>query len=241
MAHLNHNRDLKKVPRLGEKTFEQAAGFLRIHDAGHPLDSSAVSPERYDIVEQMAQDIGCAVADLIRDPALRAKVDLNKYVTVSVGIPTLQDIMAELAKPGRDPRQKFEQFSFAEGIQKPTDLRPGLKIPGVVTNVTAFGAFVDIGVHQDGLVHISQIADQFVKNPSEVLKVGQRVMGTVTEVDLERNRISLSMKSRPELNSRPAGNTSSNSPGLRPAEKPLNNPRPKEHVPFGTRGPGKRL
>jgi uncharacterized protein len=206
--------ELRKVPRLGEKTFEQAAGFLRIRpsenasvgtpvsNAGHPLDASAVHPERYDIVEQMARDLGCSVADLIRDASLRAKIDPNKYVTESVGLPTLQDILAELAKPGRDPRQKFEQFNFAAGIHKPADLRPGMKVPGIVTNVTAFGAFVDVGVHQDGLVHISQVADQFVKNPAEILKVGQRVIATVIEVDLDRNRISLSLKSQPELNNR---------------------------------------
>jgi protein Tex len=197
---LKSRADLKNVPRLGEKTFEQAAGFLRIRGGEHPLDGSAVHPERYEIVEQMAEDIGCSVPDLIRDGTLRSKVNLSKYVTENVGLPTLQDILSELAKPGRDPRQQFEQFSFADGIEKPADLKPGMKIPGVVTNVTAFGAFVDVGVHQDGLVHISQIADQFVKDPAEVLKVGQRVNVTVMEIDLQRNRISLSMKSRPDLN-----------------------------------------
>jgi uncharacterized protein len=223
--------DLKNVPRLGEKTFEQAAGFLRIRGAEHPLDASAVHPERYEIVEQMARDLGCSVADLIRDAALRNKVRLENYVSESVGLPTLQDIIAELAKPGRDPRQQFEQFSFAAGVEKPADLKPGMKLPGIVTNVTAFGAFVDVGVHQDGLVHISQIADQFVKNPADVLKVGQRVNVTVIEVDLPRNRISLSMKSRPELNpQRPQGTGQ----GARPSGAPRKPEGFRNDLPFGT-------
>jgi uncharacterized protein len=192
-------RDLTKVTRLGPKAFEQAAGFLRIHDGEHPLDSSAVHPERYALVEQMAAGIGCTVRDLIKDGTLRAKIDLKKYVSDGVGLPTLNDIMAELAKPGRDPRQKFEAFSFAEGVSKMEDLQPGMKLPGIVTNVAAFGAFVDIGVHQDGLVHISQLSDQFVKNPADVVKVAQKVMVTVTEIDLPRKRIALSMKSKPEI------------------------------------------
>jgi uncharacterized protein len=152
----------------------------------------------------MARDLGCSVADIISNPAQRSKIVPEKYISGDVGLPTLKDILAELAKPGRDPRQRFETFAFAPGIQKPADLKPGMKVPGVVTNVTAFGAFVDIGVHQDGLVHISQIADRFVKNPAEVLKAGQRVQATVLEVDLQRNRISLSLKSRPDLT--PRGN-----------------------------------
>lgn len=220
--------DLRNVARLGDKTFEQAAGFLRIRGGENPLDGSAVHPERYGIVEQMAKDIGCSVADLIRDGALRSKVKLENYVTETVGLPTLQDILAELAKPGRDPRQQFEQFSFAEGVEKPSDLKAGMKIPGVVTNVTAFGAFVDVGVHQDGLVHISQISDQFVKNPAEVLKVGQRVQVTVVEVDLARNRIGLSMKSRPELNAQ-------RGPASGPAQKkPAGDFRKAANIPFGT-------
>jgi len=191
--------ELKEVPRLGPKAFEQAAGFLRIRDAVHPLDASAVHPERYALVEKMAADLGATVVDLVRDPKLRAKIKLENYVTTDVGLPTLTDIMAELAKPGRDPRQKFETFSFAEGLNKPGDLKPGMKLPGLVTNVTAFGAFVDIGVHQDGLVHVSQLADTFVKEPSSVVKPGQKVMVTVTEIDLPRNRIALSMRSKPEL------------------------------------------
>jgi uncharacterized protein len=191
--------DLKEVPRLGPKAFEQAAGFLRIRDGAHPLDASAVHPERYALVEKMAADIGTTVADLIRDGKLRAKIKLENYVTTDVGLPTLNDIMAELAKPGRDPRQKFEAFSFTEGVNKPTDLKPGMKLPGIVTNVTAFGAFVDIGVHQDGLVHVSQLADTFVKEPASVVRPQQKVMVTVTEVDLPRNRIALSMRSKPEI------------------------------------------
>jgi uncharacterized protein len=200
--------ELLTVPRLGPKAFEQAAGFLRIRNAEHPLDSSAVHPESYPVVEKMAADLGVTVADLVRDGALRKKIKLESYVTEKVGLPTLNDIVAELAKPGRDPRQKFEAFSFAEGVSKPEDLKPGMKLPGIVTNVTAFGAFVDIGVHQDGLVHVSQLADTFVKDASEVVKVSQRVNVTVTEVDLARKRIALSMRSRPEIGPK-SGNTGS--------------------------------
>ena len=195
--------ELKKVPRLGEKTFEQAAGFLRIRGAKNPLDASAVHPESYPVVQTMARDLACTVADLTRDATLRAKITPETYVTDTVGLPTLQDIVAELAKPGRDPRQQFEVFRFADGVSKLTDLKAGMKLPGIVTNVTAFGAFVDIGVHQDGLVHISQLADTFVKDAGDVVKVGQRVQATVLEVDLDRKRIALSLKSKPELGPRP--------------------------------------
>jgi len=189
------NREsLKRVPRLGEKAFEQAAGFLRIRNSDNPLDSSAVHPERYALVAQMAADLGCGVTDLIRDENLRKRIDLNRYVSDTVGLPTLRDILAELAKPGLDPRERFEQFSFAEGVNSITDLRVGMRLPGIVTNITNFGAFVDIGVHQDGLVHLSQLANRFVKDPNEVVKVHQQVMVTVIEVDEKRNRISLSMK-----------------------------------------------
>lgn len=209
---------LKKVPRLGDKAFEQAAGFLRIGGSAYPLDSSAVHPERYPLVEKMAADVGCEVAELLKNEAARKKIDLKKYVSEDVGLPTLQDIFAELAKPGRDPRKQFELFSFAEGVDKPADLQVGMKLPGIVTNVTAFGAFVDVGVHQDGLVHVSQLADHFVKDASEVVKVGQKVHVTVVEVDLKRNRIALSMKSKVDFersggggggvdrDSRPGGN-----------------------------------
>ena len=189
--------ELRKVPRLGPKAFEQAAGFLRVRDGENPLDSSAVHPESYSIVDKMAKDLGCSVKELMLDAALRQRIKLDGYVTEKVGLPTLTDIMKELAKPGRDPREQFEVFQFAEGVEKMEDLKPGLKLPGIVTNVTAFGAFVDIGVHQDGLVHVSQLSDQFVKDPSEVVKVHQRVMVTVMEVDLPRKRIGLSMKSAP--------------------------------------------
>lgn len=195
---------LREVPRLGEKAFEQAAGFLRIRDAVNPLDASAVHPERYPLVEKMAADTGCGVVDLLRDEALRKKIDLQKYVSAEVGLPTLRDIIDELSKPGRDPRKAFESFDFAEGVEKPADLTVGMKLPGVVTNVTAFGAFVDVGVHQDGLVHVSHLADHFVRDASEVVKVGQRVQVTVMEVDLPRNRIALSMKSKPEPEARRA-------------------------------------
>ncbi len=215
--------DLLSVPRLGPKAFEQAAGFLRIRDAANPLDASAVHPERYAVVERMAADLGCSVADLIRDPKLRAKVKLEAYVTPEVGLPTLNDIMAELAKPGRDPRQKFEAFAFDAGVHKPEDLRPGMRLPGIVTNVTAFGAFVDIGVHQDGLVHVSQLADTFVKDPAAVVKPQQKVNVTVLEVDLPRNRIALSLRSNPQIGPRSGPGPSPGGP--RPGGSPGGGPR----------------
>lgn len=186
---------LRKVPRLGPKAFEQAAGFLRIRDAENPLDSSAVHPESYCIVDAMARDMKCSLVDLMRDGNVRKHIDLSRYVTDTAGMPTLTDIMNELAKPGRDPREKFEAFGFAEGIEKIEDVKSGMKLPGIVTNITAFGAFVDIGVHQDGLVHISEISDKYVKNPADAVKVHQKVTVTVLEVDLQRKRISLSLKS----------------------------------------------
>lgn len=185
---------LKKVPRLGDKAFEQAAGFLRIHNAENPLDTSAVHPERYGLLEQMAKDLKCTVKDLMGDATLRKSIPLQKYTSETVGLPTLNDIMAELAKPGRDPREQFEAFSFTEGVNAIGDLKVGMKLPGIVTNITAFGAFVDIGVHQDGLVHLSQITNRYIKDPNEVLKVHQKVEVTVTEVDVNRKRIALSMK-----------------------------------------------
>ncbi len=187
-------REIKKVPRLGAKAFEQAAGFLRIRDAVNPLDSSAVHPESYHVVDAMAKDVGCSVAELMKETSFRMKVRLQNYVTNSVGLPTLNDIMQELAKPGRDPRKKFEMFSFAKEVNKIEDVKTGMRLPGIVTNVTAFGAFVDIGVHQDGLIHISQLADRFIKNPADIVKVHQKVTVTVLEVDLARKRISLSLK-----------------------------------------------
>ncbi len=186
--------DLKKVARLGEKAYEQAAAFLRIRNAKNPLDASAVHPERYEIVEQMAKDLNCKVGDLLANESLRNQIPLQKYVSKDVGMPTLTDILSELAKPGRDPREQFEAFEFTEGVNEIKDLRVGMKLPGIVTNITNFGAFVDIGVHQDGLVHVSQLADKFVKDPNEIVKVAQKVMVTVTEVDEARKRIALSMK-----------------------------------------------
>ena len=188
-------KQLADVPRLGPRAFEQSAGFLRIPGGKNPLDSSAVHPESYHIVDAMAKDLGATVVDIMKNLDIREQIDVSKYVTDSVGIPTLNDILNELAKPGRDPRGKFEEFSFTDGIEKIEDLRPGMKIPGIVTNITAFGVFVDIGVHQDGLVHISRMADRFVKNPADIVKVQQKITVTVLEVDLARNRISLSMKS----------------------------------------------
>lgn len=190
---------LRDVPRLGEKAFEQAAGFLRVRGGKHPLDASAVHPERYPLVEKMAADLGCKVDDLLASAELRGKIQLERYVDAEVGLPTLRDILEELAKPGRDPRKSFEIFQFAEGVNKPADLAVGMRLPGRVTNVTAFGAFVDVGVHQDGLVHVSQLADHFVKDPAEVVKVGQTVSVTVVELDLARQRIGLSLKSKPDF------------------------------------------
>jgi len=196
--------ELKQVPRLGPKAFEQSAGFLRIRDGKNPLDRSAVHPESYLVVDAMAKDLGCSVMDLMRDEKLRGQIDLKRYVSEQVGLPTLNDILSELSKPGRDPREQFETFRFTEGVEKIEDVKPGMRLPGIVTNITAFGVFVDIGVHQDGLVHISQLSNRFVKNPSEVVKVHQRVLVTVMEVDLERGRISLSMKSsQPQSNEVP--------------------------------------
>ena len=187
-------RELKKVPRLGDKAFEQAAGFLRIRQAEHPLDASAVHPERYALVERMAKDLGVQIPDLMKDDQLRKSVNLRNYISEDVGLPTLNDIMAELSKPGLDPRDQFESFSFTEGVNSISDLRVGMKLPGIVTNITNFGAFVDIGVHQDGLVHLSQLANHFVSDPHEVVKVQQHVQVTVTEIDERRNRIGLTMK-----------------------------------------------
>ena len=186
--------DLKKVPRLGPKAFEMAAGFLRIDNAENPLDASAVHPESYHIVDRMAGDMGCSVSDLIRNEELRRRISLESYTGEGCGLPTLQDIMAELDKPGRDPRKQFEAVIFSADIRTIERLTPGMKLTGIVTNVTNFGAFVDIGVHQDGLIHISEMADKFVKNPADILSVNQRVNVTVLTVDVERKRISLSMK-----------------------------------------------
>jgi uncharacterized protein len=189
--------ELKNVPRLGPKAFEQSAGFLRIQRCANPLDASAVHPESYAVVDAMARDQDCSVSELMQDATRRKKIDITRYVNDMIGLPTLRDILAELDKPGRDPRKDFETVAFAGHVNQITDLRPGMILPGVVTNVTAFGAFVDIGVHQDGLVHISEMADAFVKDPTDVVSVQQRVSVTVLAVDLERNRIALSMKTAP--------------------------------------------
>ncbi len=183
-----------KVPRLGPKAFEQAAGFLRIHDGDHPLDRSGIHPESYGVVEKMAKDMKIGIQDLLMNAEAINKIDVKQYQTESIGLPTLKDIIKELSNPGRDPRNQFQPFSFDQTIHEIKDLVPGMKIPGIVTNVTAFGAFVDIGVHQDGLVHISQMADRYIKNPAEVVTVRQAVTVTVLDVDVKRKRISLSMK-----------------------------------------------
>lgn len=220
-------QSLKEVPRLGPKAFEQAAGFLRIPDGTNPLDASAVHPESYAIVDAMAADMGCSVSDLMRDGALRPRIQIQDYVTDKVGLPTLTDIMAELAKPGRDPRKEFEAFAFAANVATMQDLEPGMCLPGIVTNVTRFGAFVDIGVHQDGLVHISELADRFVKEPSEVVKVHQRVTARVLEVDMQRKRISLSLRSGERKPNAAARKPAQATP--KPSRKP---PRPAAAKPF---------
>lgn len=185
---------IKKVPRMGEKAFEQCAGFLRITNAKNPLDNSAVHPESYAIVEKMVKDLNCSVSDLIKDPILRQKINLKNYISEKTGLPTLQDILQELAKPGRDPREELQVFEFDKNISKPEDLKPGMRLPGIITNITNFGAFVDVGVKQDGLVHISHLADKFISNPNDVVKLHQKVSVKVLEVDLARKRISFSMK-----------------------------------------------
>ena len=185
---------LRKVPRLGPAAYQQCAGFLRIPGAKNPLDNSAVHPESYAIVERMAADEGCTVAQLVADKQKQRQIDVKRYITSTVGLPTLNDILAELEKPGRDPRQPIQEFRFSDSVHTIDDLGEGMELPGIVTNITNFGAFVDIGVHQDGLVHISQLADKFVKDPNEVVKLHQQVMVRVTEVDLRRGRIALSMR-----------------------------------------------
>jgi len=187
-------KELLKVPRLGPKAYEQAAGFLRIKGGKHPLDESAVHPERYKLVEQMAKDLGAKLEDLLKNENLRKQVKLEKYIQGDVGLPTLQDILKELEKPGRDPRETFETFSFDDTVHEISDLRPGMKLPGIVTNITDFGCFVDVGVHQDGLVHVSELANRYVSHPTEVVKVHQKVQVMVMDVDVARKRIGLSIK-----------------------------------------------
>jgi uncharacterized protein len=185
---------LKKVPRLGPSAFEQCAGFLRIPGARNPLDNTAVHPERYALVEQMAKDSGCTIGELINDKERQKKIDLQHYVNADVGMPTLTDIMHELEKPGRDPRGEAETFEFDNSVHEIEDLKVGMVLPGIVTNITKFGCFVDIGVHQDGLVHVSQLANRYVRDANEVVKLHQHVEVRVVEVDLQRRRISLSMR-----------------------------------------------
>jgi uncharacterized protein len=190
-----HSRkEFRNVTRFGDKAFEQSAGFLRIRDAENPLDRSAVHPESYDLVDRMIRHLGCTLNDLVNNNQLREQIPLEKFVDDRVGMPTLNDIMAELAKPGRDPRQQFEIFEFDKTVHSINDLRKGMRLPGIVTNITKFGAFVDIGVHQDGLVHVSQLADRFVRDPNEVVNLNQKVMVEILDVDPARKRIQLSMK-----------------------------------------------
>jgi uncharacterized protein len=186
--------DLKKVPRLGDKAYEQAAGFLRIRESSNPLDCSAVHPESYPVVNRMAQKAGCSVSDLVKNSELQKQINPADFVTANIGLPTLNDIMAELAKPGRDPREKFEFFEFDKDVNSITDLIPGMVLNGIVTNITNFGAFIDIGVHQDGLVHVSQMADKYVKDPNTIVKLNQKVKVRVLEIEVERKRIQLSMR-----------------------------------------------
>jgi uncharacterized protein len=219
-------RDLLNVPRLGPKAFEQAAGFLRIRGGEHPLDATAVHPERYALVEQMAADLGVDVSRLTSDPALVDRIQLERYVSDDAGMPTLRDIVEELRRPGRDPRDTFELPEFRADIQKIADLQPGMRLEGAVTNIVAFGAFVDIGVHQDGLVHVSQLADRFVKDPAEVVRVGQKVSVTVVSVDLERNRIGLSMRKDAAAAARPGAAAD----GPRPRDEKRAGSRSKEQT-----------
>jgi uncharacterized protein len=216
-------KELLKVPRMGDKAYEQAAGFLRVSKGKNPLDKSAVHPESYGIVEKMATDLNCTIEQLMTDKELRKQIVLQKYVSETVGLPTLNDIMNELDKPGRDPRKSFEVFQFDESVHSIEDLKVGMKLPGIVTNVTKFGAFVDIGVHQDGLVHVSQLSNTFVSDPSTVVKVQQQVTVTVTEVDVQRKRIALSMKDNVAANtSTPSSKPTTNTTKKGKAEPPAN-------------------
>jgi protein Tex len=222
---------LRDVPRLGPKAFEQCAGFLRIRNGEHPLDASAVHPESYPVVESMASDLGCTVTELLSDSGCRAQINISRYVGPTVGLPTLQDILQELAKPGRDPRAGFELFAFAHGVNELKDLSPGMRLPGIVTNVTAFGAFVDIGVHQDGLVHVSELAERFVRNPMEVVKVRQKVDVRVLSIDPERKRIALSMRKAPSEGS-PTKDEAPRAKAAPTAKASAANPRRSKNEPF---------
>ena len=187
-------KELLKVPRLGEKAFEQAAGFLRIPDAQNPLDNSAVHPESYYIVEAMANDLNCTVNDLIKKAELKAKIQFDKYVSEKTGMPTLQDIMTELDKPGRDPRQSIKIFEFDPNVRSITDLKEGQVLPGIVSNITNFGCFVDIGIKEKGLVHISNMADRYISDPTSLVSIHQHVQVKILNIDMERKRVQLSMK-----------------------------------------------
>ena len=187
-------KELMKVPRMGAKAFEQCAGFLRIPDAKNSLDNTAVHPESYSIVERMAKDMDCSVADLTANKELRQKIDINRYITETVGLPTLKDIMQELEKPGRDPRKAIKVFEFEKNVRTINDLSEGMELPGIVGNITNFGAFVDIGIKENGLVHLSQMADRFISDPTEVVSIHQQVRVRVMSIDRDRNRIQLSMK-----------------------------------------------
>ncbi len=235
---LKSRKELLEVPRLGAKAFEQAAGFLRVRGGAHPLDATAVHPERYELVERMARDLGVEVRALISDDALIDRIDLARYLDDArgIGMPTLTDITAELRRPGRDPRDAFEAVQFRDDVQAPKDLLAGMALEGVVTNIVAFGAFVDIGVHQDGLVHVSQLADRFVKDPNDVVKVGQKVRVTVMSVDLERNRIALTMKTEAPREGQ-QGRAAKQSPSAKqaPAPKPKAQPKPGTVAPNGMR------
>jgi len=190
-------KELKKVPRLGPKAFEQCAGFLRIQNGKYPLDSSAVHPERYSLVTKMAKDCGVSITELLHSESERNKIVPTNYTDQDTGLATIHDIVAELAKPGRDPRKAFEQFHFQEGINSIDDLYEGMQLPALVTNITRFGAFVDLGIKQDGLIHISQLADRYVKDPGDVVSLGQKLIVRVLEIDKKRNRIALSLKETP--------------------------------------------
>jgi uncharacterized protein len=187
-------KELLKVPKMGAKTYEQAAGFLRVTNSAMPLDNSAVHPESYGIVEQMAKDMGCKVSDLMSDASLREKIDLKRYVTEQVGMPTLKDIMQELEKPSRDPREQIEEWHFDETVHTIDDLQVGMVLPGIITNISNFGAFCDVGVHKDGLIHISEMANRRISNPSEVVSLHEHVRVRVIDIDRARGRIQLSLR-----------------------------------------------
>jgi len=238
---IRSRKELLEVPRLGAKAFEQAAGFLRVRGGEHPLDATAVHPERYPLVERIAADLGVDVRALIANESLIERIELARYIDESAGIgtPTLTDIIDELRRPGRDPRDAFEAVQFREDVTAPKDLLPGMALEGVVTNVVAFGAFVDVGVHQDGLVHVSQLADRFVKDPNDVVKVGQKVRVTVMSVDLERNRIALTMKTGAQLEAGAARRQEQPGRGLKqkssPKPKQVSQPKPGTVAPNGMR------